>query len=378
MVRATQRTRVRVHRAEEREAGAGHPACQLRGTHGLDDAARVDEVVRRRELLDRIQEERALLGEEERRTRVEAQLARIRLDLREIRVDGTVQVEVVRDAPPRVATELRPARVEAITGSQCGPSGSALRDLRIDVHHQAAMQVRESFQRPGLRKKRQSRASGRRPAVLMSGVLHEAHDVESPDLLRRRLVAEALEGNAHFDDVSLGRHLSLRREHEVGIHVHGFARQAGATKSATPALARLENGAVGLDTERIHGEHGGLPAVVEGAQEDLDVVVGRDLVAVGEGRARRTVPLECANAEMNRGRGIPDEHFRRVVRGGAVVGRELAESGEQRRLRPLCLVESPVHHHRALIQPRRPHLHLIGAAVVDRSRRRRIRGGDPP
>ena len=53
-------------------------AGELRRRERRDDAARVDQVVRRRELLDAVEEERPLLGEEQRLARIEHELARRR------------------------------------------------------------------------------------------------------------------------------------------------------------------------------------------------------------------------------------------------------------------------------------------------------------
>ena len=83
-------------------------ARELHRRHRLHDAPRVDQVVRRRELLDAVEEERPLLGEEE----------RLRADRRRTAPasDSTCEksgltvplsVRLLRDAPAHVAAELR-------------------------------------------------------------------------------------------------------------------------------------------------------------------------------------------------------------------------------------------------------------------------------
>ena len=62
----------------------------------------------RGELLDAVQEERPLLGEEELVARVEQELSGVRLHLREVGIGGRVEVEVVGDAPAHAAAQLGP------------------------------------------------------------------------------------------------------------------------------------------------------------------------------------------------------------------------------------------------------------------------------
>jgi len=70
---------------------------------GLQEASRVDQQVRRLELLDPVHEKRPLFREEERETRVTRDLGRIRLHLREIRPVRGVDREVRDDSPSKVS-----------------------------------------------------------------------------------------------------------------------------------------------------------------------------------------------------------------------------------------------------------------------------------
>src|SRR2546423_13547183 len=110
-----------------------------------------------------------------------------------------------------------------------------------------------------------------------------------------------------------------------------------AAPAATPSLqtpssctpngftANIDGGAGGdavapdavlLHPQWIHREHRGTAVVEIGIQQDGDVVVRVDVVAVGEGGAHRTaVPLERAGAGGDGvGRG-PDQHLGRILGG---------------------------------------------------------------
>ena len=113
MVDAGRRRRRIVDRREQRDVGAGALAGQLDGGDRRRDPPRVDQVVRRVEQLGAVEEERPLLGKEQRAARIERELAGVGLDLREVRVDRAVQRQVRRHAPADVAAELRPAGVVA-------------------------------------------------------------------------------------------------------------------------------------------------------------------------------------------------------------------------------------------------------------------------
>ncbi len=101
---------------------------------------------------------------------------------------------------------------------------------------------------------------------------------------------------------------------------------------------------------------------------NLHVVVGRDLVAIGERRVHGAVRLERANADVQRGRRIPDQHLRRIGRGDAVERRELREAGEQRGLLPDRFVEHTVDHRdaRLALDARNVDLELIVTSDVRR------------
>src|SRR5690242_2885471 len=79
-----------------------------------------------------------------------------------------------------------------------------------------------------------------------------------------------------------------------------------------------------------------------GVEEDLHVVVTRDLVPVGEGRADARRILIGADAEVDRGRRVPHEHGGRIVGRTVVVREVLGEAAEHRGFAPYRLVQPSI------------------------------------
>src|SRR5205823_12673562 len=127
--------------------------------------------------------------------------------------------------------------------------------------------------------------------------------------------------------------------------------------------------AILLHAERVDREQERAAPIVEGVQEDLDLVVGVDVVAVGERRADdATMRLVCANPEVNRVRSVECEHVRAVLRRPAIDGAVLRKTGQQRRLLPRRFVEQTVDVHGGRLDTGYLHLDLMKAAVVHRMR----------
>jgi len=101
-----------VHGGEERQVGTERLAGEFGGRHWLNDPAGIDQLVGCGELLDAIEKERPLLGEEDFLPGIEGKLLCVGLDLGEIRIGGAIQREVVGDAPADRGSKL--ARNEAL------------------------------------------------------------------------------------------------------------------------------------------------------------------------------------------------------------------------------------------------------------------------
>ncbi len=130
-----------------------------------------------------------------------------------------------------------------------------------------------------------------------------------PALLPPGLKSEALERNANLDLVAGLGDPALGVEYEVRAQVGALALDHRVVEPVAGGGPRLHQCSVRLHSERIYCKDIGLPRVVEGAEQDLDVVVGRNPVAIGESGVHRAVRLERPDSEMDGGGRIPDQHF---------------------------------------------------------------------
>ena len=240
------------------------------------------------------------------------------------------------------------------------------RELGVHVHDQTAPQPGEPAQAARLDQVARAGAHGGRPVVLVPGVLGDPDDLEAPVLRVGALIADALERDADLDLIAPGRNVAARLVHEVGAEIHDAIEPPGADAAASGArVLAFAAHAVLLDSERVHREKQGAAMVVVRVQQDLDVVVGVDVVAVGEGGAHHVpVGFVGADAEVDRVGGVPHERDRGIRRGTAVHGAILREAGEPGGGAPDGLVEHPVDD-RCRLEPRRADVELTGVAVVD-------------
>src|SRR5690242_12289084 len=109
--------------------------------------------------------------------------------------------------------------------------------------------------------------------------------------------------------------------------------------------------------------------IVECAKQDLNVVVSRDLVAIGERRMHSAMRLKCANAKVHGGWRVPYQHLGRISCFDSIVGRGLREAREQRRLLPHRLRQRAIDR-RIRLDPRQLDVDLILATAIDENRSR--------
>jgi hypothetical protein len=195
-------------------------------------------------------------------------------------------------------------------------------------------------------------------------VLDLAGDVDAPALLRRRLIAQALERNPDLHLVAILREPALGLVDVVGAQVGQFAPYDRVVEAVAGGGAGLHQCPVRLDAEGVHREDRRLAAVVEGAEQDLDVIVGADPVAIRERGVHAAVGLVGPDPEMDGGGRVPDQDLGRIGRGHAVHRRELGEAGEHRGVAPGILGEPSVHLDLGL-ESRRPGVQVPRPAVID-------------
>ncbi|MBK8003768.1 MAG: hypothetical protein IPK12_07410 [Gemmatimonadetes bacterium] len=353
-----------VHGGDEAHVGAERAPGQLHGRHRLHQAPGVDQVVGRLEELEPVEEEGPLLREEDRVARVELDLGDVGLDLGEVGVGRGVEGEVVGEAEAHGAAQLRAGAI-VVPATGLVAAVEAAHHLGRHVERQPALHPRQPGEPARLRQERGAGPLRGDPRVLEAGMLHQAEDVELPGLLVGRLVAQALERDADLDLVAPRHQPAARLEQEVGREVRPLARpRRAAVEAAAAHHPALGEHPVRLDAERVHREHERLPAVVEGAEEELDVVVGEDAVAVRQRGVNLAVRLARADPQVDGGGRVPDQDLGGVDRRHPVDGLEVREAGQHRRLLPHRLVEAAVDHDRRL-HARGRDGQLARAPVVD-------------
>jgi hypothetical protein len=104
---------------------------------------------------------------------------------------------------------------------------------------------------------------------------------------------------------------------EVGHLAPALERAEG---SAAAVVRTFDEHAVGLNAERVDAEDERLPSIFERVEENLDLIVGVDAIAVRERRVHGAGRSVRPDAEKDRGGGVEDEDFGEIV-GGAAVDR---------------------------------------------------------
>jgi len=347
-----------VERQHRRDGGPGYLAGELARRDRGGDPSRVDQLVRRRELLDAFQKEGPFLREKERSPGIGEDLAGIGLHLGEIWIECPVQSEVRGDAPTNVPAKLGVVVViPTAWAARRGRPDGAGRDDRIQIHHETAPQLAEALQLPRLSQEARRRPSRRNPGILVSGRLNPADHVQAPVLRIGRLIAKRLEGNPHLDLESGFREASPRRVYEVRAQIRALP------PGARPSL--LGERPVLLHPERVDPKNQRLVAIVVGPEKKLDSVFFGQAIAVGEGGPNGPRPGLRSDPEVNGGGRVPHQDFGGLLRDPAVDRRELGEFGEPSRLPPDGLVEHAVDRHLDL-DPWNRHLNAAGRAGVGR------------
>src|SRR5439155_6700494 len=106
------------------------------------------------------------------------------------------------------------------------------------------------------------------------------------------------ERDTYLDLVPPIGHVAARLVDVVRVEVDGGVEPAAGARTAGRARAHaIAPHTVFLNTQRIHREHRGPPVVEIRVEQDLDAVVGVDVVAVGE-RGPHHVPVRFVGADQ--------------------------------------------------------------------------------
>jgi hypothetical protein len=316
---------------ERAEDGPAALAGQLEGKIGVDDRARVHGLERALEEIDALQEERALLLEEERETLVRGHHGRVRLHLREVRVERHVQRGVRREAQLRrqPGIHVEGAVHEALrTRAALPASGARRHQARDDLQRTLGGEVVEARDVPGLGQETRLPAHQRPPGVLLVvQPLDASQHVHAPAAPVPGFVAQGAEGHRDLDRVALAGQQTLR----LHDHVHAVVR-----------LAALRPDAVLLDAQRVEGQQVGAAPVVERVQEDTHVVVVQHRVARRDAGAYAAPLVRRPHADVQGAPVVPETHLGRVRRRRVVARLRLHERRQAGALAPRRFREEPV------------------------------------
>ena len=213
---------------------------------------------------------------------------------------------------------------------------------RIEIQGKTTAQPGKSAQCPRLLEKGRRRESGRVPRVPVSGVLDDPHNVDAPVLRLLVLKPNAAERNAHDDLVAPGGQVTSGVVHEIRTEVGRWRAGVGGDPICPLHQCAFRDRAVFLHAECVDRKYQRLTGMEKGGDDQLDVVVAVDLVAVGECRVHGAMHLVRADAEIDRPRRVPDEDLRRVLGRHGVRRLILGKTREDRGLPPRCRRERAV------------------------------------
>ena len=208
---------------------------ELEATQRCDDSPSVDQLVGSIEKLESVEEERPLLGIEQREPLVEQHLSHVGFDLGEIRIDRRVQAQVLANAPPHIATQL--AFLLIVTSvAECGRAIRVRGESRCRFENQSALQIVQPVQTSRLREEVCIGAHRGSPGILKPGVLYAPEDVNPPALHLCVLVSKTLERYPHLDFIPTFDQAPFRLEEIIRIEVYAAFERIDVSKSAAGCL----------------------------------------------------------------------------------------------------------------------------------------------
>ena len=118
---------------------------------------------------------------------------------------------------------------------------------------------------------------------------------------------------------------ALGLENVVRIQIYAGRRRASAAEIAYPHRG-VSQDSIRLDTEGINGYRYGLTLIVKSIQNQHDVVVRIDFIAVRKRSSYLSVRLVGTDSKIDSRRRVPYENLRRVLRRAPVHRKKLIES----------------------------------------------------
>ena len=284
------------------------------------------------------EEEVALLRKEEREAG-QVDLLLVHLHLREVGVQGQVEVEARRYAVLDVqAVVVEPRAVEAALDAILPPAGQRV-GRQPQIH--AAVDRADAVHRAGEADAGQRvLLRDRRPEYLLVLAADVPHEVDAPDLLLGPGKAER-----HHRDGDFGHPAVVGATRDDVPHAVPVDVDVVAVAPAPAAFALLGHLLLQLRAERAGDEHVARAAVVEGVENDLEVVLVEQPQGIaphlgGDDAVRFRVVGLHADVE---GLGVVEQpHHGLLGSRFALGGLLLDEIVDDRGLQPDLLVEAPV------------------------------------
>src|SRR5262249_38702649 len=158
-----------------------------------------------------------------------------------------------------------------------------------------------------------------------------APEMDSPQLVFTRNVTQRLERKRDFNRVAIARHHSLRLHHQIQTEV--FALSFGPD-------------AIRLNAKRIEVKLVSASLVVEGVEENADVIVVPVLIAFGIVGAYLRGIVVTVEGDIEKPRVITQHDFGAVFRNQIVTGLDLIEVFQHDRRFPDFIVKFAVNYGR--------------------------------
>src|SRR6185436_1734497 len=174
--------------------------------------------------------------------------------------------------------------------------------------------------------------------------------MNAPALHSRVLITEALEWNPDFNLVAALDQLPLRLEEVIGIQIDAPLERIDRPKSAAGCRRTARSPrelcapcSVLLNAVGIYAEQKRDLTRVVGIEEDLNLILAVDVVAIGVGGAHDvTVDFAGLDAEVDRVAGVKCQNLGRLDRRQPIHGLILREASESRSSPPRSIVEITV------------------------------------
>ena len=247
---------------------AGHASAELR----VRDAARINQIDWRNEVVRILQEEWPELRKVDRISLIDGELRLIGFDIAEVRIDGRIKDDAVFDDGLGLAarsafnvprTEIGVDRVRGLQRALILPQ-----DVGIDLHIMRTDHALDALERSLLAERARDVGGNARPVVGLAVARNVAHEDHAP-VRASWPETQAAKGDRHQRHPSLAGYLPFRVPNQVVVVIRAVV---------------FKPRRVGLHARRIHGEKNAFAPVLEWIEQHRHVVVVQHIFATRQMR----------------------------------------------------------------------------------------------